>query len=127
MAFDDETVEVLIAGYLSRDAALEDFDSIQHNGGYLHGATVVGKDLEGKLSAEQTDHLVRETAKGMGMAGLLLGLVAPPLLLATTAVGACMGAGMGMLLHQLTAHELKARAGATIPIGGAALIAFTLD
>ena len=29
MAFDDETIEVLIAGYLSRDAAHEDFESVR--------------------------------------------------------------------------------------------------
>ena len=56
----------------------------------------------------------------MGLVGFVLGLVVPPLVLASTAVGAAMGAGMGMLLHRLTAHELKERAGATIPIGGAA-------
>ena len=122
MAFDDETIEVLIAGYLSRDAAHEDFESVQRSGGYLHGATVIGKDLEGNLSAEQTDHLVRQSAKGMGTAGFLLGLVVPPLLPTTTAVAAGMGAGLGMLLHHFTTNELKERAGAGIPIGGAALI-----
>lgn len=119
---DDETIGVLIGGYLSRDAAHEDFESVRHCGGYLHGATVVGKDLEGNLSVEQNDHMVREGAEGLAAVGFVLGLVVPPLLLATTAVGAAMGAGMGMLLHRLTAHELKQRAGATIPIGGAGLI-----
>ena len=33
-----------------------------------------------------------------------------------------MGAGIGMLVHRLTAHEIKERAGETIPIGGAGLI-----
>ncbi len=122
MAFDDKAVEVLIAGYLSRDAAHEDFESVRDSGGYLHGATVVSKDLEGNLSSEQTDHAVREGAEGMAAVGFIAGLVMPPLLLATTATGAAMGAGMGMLLHRFTAHELKERAGETIPIGGAGLI-----
>ena len=122
MAFDDKNVEVLIAGYLSRDAAHEDFESVRHSGGYLHGATVVDKDLKGNLSAEQTDHAVRESAEGMATAGFIVGLAMPPLLLATTASGAMMGAGIGMLLHRLTSHEIKERAGETIPIGGAGLI-----
>ena len=54
--------------------------------------------------------------------GLSSACVVPPLLLATTAVGAAMGAGTGALLHQLATHELKERAGDTIPIGGAGLI-----
>ena len=122
MVFDNETIDVLIAGYLSRDAAHDDFESVRHSGGYLHGATVVSKDLEGNLSVEQTDHLVRESARGMATVGFVMGLFVPPLVLASTAVGAATGAGMGMLLHCLTAHELKERAGATIPIGGAGLI-----
>jgi uncharacterized membrane protein len=122
MAFDDETVDVMIAGYLSRDAAHDDFESVRHSGGYLHGATVVSRDLEGNLSAEQTDHLVREGARSMATVGFVMGLFVPPLLLASTAVGAATGAGVGMLLHRLTAHELKERAGTTIPIGGAGLI-----
>ena len=60
MAFDDETIDVLIGGYLSKDAAMEDYESVLGCGGYLHGAVVVTKDLEGNLDVEQTDHLVRE-------------------------------------------------------------------
>jgi arylsulfatase len=122
MPFDHETIDVMIAGYLSRDAAFDDFESVRHSGGYLHGATVVSKDLEGNLSAEQTDHMVRDSARSMATVGLVMGLFVPPLLLASTAVGAATGAGAGMLLHRWTAHELKERAGATIPIGGAGLI-----
>ena len=40
MAFDDETIDVLIGGYLSKDAALEDCESVLGCGGYLHGAVV---------------------------------------------------------------------------------------
>jgi uncharacterized membrane protein len=119
---DDETIDVLIGGYLSRDAARDDFESVRRCGAYLHAATVVGKDLEGRLSVQQSDHMVREGAEGLGAVGFVLGLVVPPLLLASTAVGAAMGAGMGALLHRLAADELKHRAGATIPIGGAGLI-----
>lgn len=119
---DEETIDVLIGGYLSRDAAHDDFESVRNCGGYLHGATLVAKDLEARLSVEQTDHMVREGAGGLAAIGFVLGLVVPPLLLATTTTGAAMGAGIGILLHRLTAHELKERAGATIPIGGAGLI-----
>lgn len=121
MAFDDETIDVLIGGYLSKDAAMEDYESVLGCGGYLHGAVVVTKDLEGKLEVQQTDHMVREGAAGLGAVGFVVGLFAPPLL-ATTAIGAAIGAGTGKLLHHRTQHKLEEQAGATIPIGGAGLI-----
>ena len=97
MPFDDETIDVLIGGYLSADAAREDYEAVLGCGGYLHGAVVVSKDLEGNLSVEQTDHMVREGAAGLGAVGFAVGLFAPPLL-AATAIGAAFGAAGGKLL-----------------------------
>ena len=121
MKFDDETTDVLIGGYLSKDAAHDDYEAVLACGGYLHGAVVVSKDLLGNLSVEQTDHMVREGAAGLGAIGFVVGLFAPPLL-AATAIGAVIGAGAGKLLHHKTANKLEEEAGATIPIGGAGLI-----
>ena len=121
MAFDEETIDVLIGGYLSRDAALEDYESVLGSGGYLHGAVVVTKDLKGDLEVQQTDHLVRRGAAGLGSVGFVVGLFAPPLL-AATAVGAVLGAGAGKLVHHRTAAKLQEQVGATIPLGGAGLI-----
>jgi arylsulfatase len=121
MKFDDETTDVLIGGYMSKDAAQQDYEAALKCGGYLHGAVVVSKDLNGELSVEQTDHMVREGAAGLGAVGFAVGLFAPPLL-AATAVGAVIGAGAGKLLHRRTASKLEKQAGETIPIGGAGLI-----
>ncbi len=116
-----DTIDVLIAGYLSKDAAEEDYNAVLDCGAYLQGAVVVSKDLEGNLSVEQTDHMVREGAEGLGAVGFAVGLFAPPLL-AATAVGAAIGAGAGKLLHHETADKLAEQAGKTIPLGGAGLI-----
>ena len=116
-----DTIDVLIGGYLSKDAAEEDYNAVLDCGGHLQGAVVVSKDLEGNLSVEQTDHMVREGAEGLGAVGFAVGLFAPPLL-AATAVGAAMGAGAGELLHHKTADKLGEQAGETIPLGGAGLI-----
>ncbi|MFF3618838.1 hypothetical protein [Streptomyces sp. NPDC002467] len=121
MRFDDETIDVLIGGYMSKDAAQEDYEAVLASGGYLHGAVVVAKDLDGDLSVEETDHMVREGAAGLGAVGFVVGLFAPPLL-AATAVGAAIGAGAGKLLHHKAAAKLEEQAGATIPLGGAGLI-----
>ena len=116
-----DTIDVLIGGYLSKDAAEEDYNAVLDCGGHLQGAVIVSKDLEGNLSVEQTDHMVREGAEGLGAVGFAVGLFAPPLL-AATAVGAVIGAGAGELLHHEVNEKLGEQAGATIPIGGAGLI-----
>jgi uncharacterized membrane protein len=116
-----DTIDVLIGGYLSKDAAEEDYNAVLDCGGHLEGAVIVSKDLEGKLSVEQTDHMVREGAEGLGAVGFAVGLFAPPLL-AATAVGAAIGAGGGELLHHEVSKKLGEQAGETIPIGGAGLI-----
>ena len=106
-----DTIDVIIGGYLSKEAAEEDYNAVLDCGGHLQGAVVVSKDLEGNLSVEQTDHMVREGAEGLGAVGLAVGLFAPPLL-ATTAVGAALGAGAGKLLHHKTSEKLGEQAGA---------------
>jgi arylsulfatase len=121
MAFDDETIDVLIGGYMSKDAAEDDYEAVLASGGYVHGAVVVSKDLEGNLAVEESDHMVREGAAGLGAVGFVVGLFAPPLL-AATAVGALVGAATGKALHHRTEGKLEQQAGATIPLGGAGLI-----
>jgi len=121
MPLDHETTDVLIGGYLSKDAADDDYEAVLGGGGYLHGAVVVSKDLKGHLTVEQSDHMVREGAEGLAAVGFAVGLFAPPLL-AATAVGAAIGAGAGKVLHHRTQGKLEQQAGATIPLGGAGLI-----
>ena len=116
-----DTIDVLIGGYMSKDAAEDDYKAVLDSGAHLQGMALVAKDLEGNLSVEETDHMVREGAAGLGVAGLAIGLAAPPLLL-TTAVGAALGAGAGELLHHKSAEKISEQAGETIPIGGAGLI-----
>ena len=117
----NDTIDVLIGGYLSRDAAEEDYKAVLDSGARLEGAAVVAKDLEGDLSVQETDHLVRRGAAGLGAVGFAVGLFAPPLL-AATAVGGAMGAAAGKLAHHKAADKLGEQAGATIPLGGAGLI-----
>ena len=59
-----DTIDVLIGGYMSKDAAEEDYEAVLASGGELQGMALVAKDLEGNLSVEQTDHMVREGAAG---------------------------------------------------------------
>ena len=117
----EQTIDVLIGGYLSADAAHEDYEAVLSCGGKIEGAVVVAKDLEGDLSVEQTDHMVRRGAEGLASVGFVVGLFAPPLL-AATAIGAVVGAAGGKALHKKTGSKIEEQAGDTIPIGGAGLI-----
>lgn len=121
MAIDDETTDVLIGGYMSAEAAHEDYEAVLNCGARLWGAVVVSKDLEGNLSVEQTDHMVEEGSGGLAAVGFAVGLFAPPLL-AATAIGAGLGAVGGKVLHKRTGSKIEQSAGETIPIGGAGLI-----
>ena len=116
-----EPTNVLIGGYLSTEAAHEDYESVLNCGAEIMGAVVVSKGLDGELSVEQTDHMVKEGAEGLGAVGFVVGLFAPPLL-AATAIGAVIGAGAGKVLHKKTGSKIEEAAGETIPIGGAGLI-----
>ena len=82
---------------------------------------LVAKSLEGELSVVETDHMARKGATGLGGAGFAIGLAAPPLL-ATTAIGAALGGGVGKLVHHKAADKIAEQAGETIPLGGAGLI-----
>ncbi len=121
MPIDDETIDVLIGGYLSAEAAHEDYASVLNCGARLMGAVVVKKDLEGNLSVEETDHVARHGAEGLAGVGFVVGLFAPPLL-AATAIGAAIGAVGGEALHKKLGSGIAEKAGDTIPIGGAGLI-----
>ncbi|MGH2936759.1 MAG: DUF1269 domain-containing protein [Solirubrobacterales bacterium] len=111
----------MIGGYLSKQAAEDDYDAVRDSGAHLQGAAMVSKDLDGVLAVEESDHIVREGAEGLGAVGFAIGLFAPPLL-AATAIGAALGAGGGDLLHHKVAAKLGDEAGESIPLGGAGLI-----
>ncbi len=115
------TTDVLIGGYLSTDAAHDDYEAVLNCGADVMGAVVVSKDMKGDLSVEQTDQMVKKGAEGLASVGFVVGLFAPPLL-AATAIGAAVGAVGGKVLHKKTGSKIEEAAGETIPIGGAGLI-----
>ena len=95
----DETTDVLIGGYLSEQAAHEDYDAVLNCGERIWGAAVVSKDLKGNVTVDESDHAVTEAATGMAGVGFVVGLFAPPLL-AATVIGAALGAAGGAVVHK---------------------------
>ncbi len=117
----EQTVKVLMAGYLSKQAADEDAASVHASKADVIGLVVVSKDLEGNVSVDEEDHAVRKGALAFGGAGFVVGLFAPPLL-AATAVGAAIGAGVGKVAQRKVKAGIEEQAQDSIPIGGAGLM-----
>jgi arylsulfatase len=117
----EQTVNVLMAGYFSRQAAREDAASVRDTKADLIGLVVVSKDLEGNVDVEEQDQTVRKGALAFGGAGLVVGLFAPPLL-AATAIGAAIGAGVGKTVQRKVTAGIEQQAQDSIPIGGAGLM-----
>ena len=116
-----KATDVLIGAYLTTAPAKLDYQAVIDAGAKIEGAVCVSRDHAGELHVEETDHMARGGAEVLGGVGLVVGLFAPPLL-AATAVGAAIGAGLGALAHHEVKSKLEQQAFDTIPYGGAALI-----
>lgn len=116
-----EPTDVLIGAYMDTAPATLDYQAVIDSGAKIEGAVCVSRDHAGELHIEETDHMARKGAEVLGGVGLVVGLFAPPLL-AATAVGAAIGAGLGEFAHHEVKSKLEQQAFETIPYGGAALI-----
>ena len=117
----EEPTDVMIAAYLTTGPAKLDYEAVLHSHARLEGAILVSRDHAGELHVEESDHLARRGAELLGDAGIVVGLFAPPLLIATAA-GAAFGGALGALAHHEVKKKIEQQAFDTIPFGGAGLI-----
>jgi uncharacterized membrane protein len=123
----DGQKDVLIAAYLFADLAKKDFDAVvklaEEKAITIEGVVVVQKDADGEVEVLETgDHLGRKGAKVGGGAGLVVGLLAPPLL-AATAVGAAAGAVAGKFAKHRLESGIGEKLDAALPAGSGGVIA----
>jgi arylsulfatase len=111
----------MIAAYLDTKPAKQDHAAVLGSGAKLEGVILVSRDHAGELHVEESDHLAKKGAELLGGAGLIVGLFAPPLLIATAA-GAAFGGALGALAHHEVKKKIEQQAFDTIPYGGAGLI-----
>ena len=116
-----EPTDVLIAAYYDTEPAEQDYKAVMDAGVKIDGAVCVSRDHAGELHVEESDHLARKGAEVLGGVGLVVGLFAPPLLLAT-AIGAVAGGALGELAHSGVKSKIEKQAFDTIPFGGAGVI-----
>jgi arylsulfatase len=117
----EKVTDVMIAGYLSKEPALADYEAVVSSGAKIDGVVCVTRDLEGNTTVEQTDHMAKGGAKVLGGAGLVVGLFAPPLL-ASTVIGAAVGGALGKVASSRVKSKIEEDASDTIPWGGAGVI-----
>ena len=116
-----EPTDVMIGAYYDTEPAKLDYQAVIDAGVKIDGAVCVSRDHAGELHVEETDHMARKGTEVLGGVGLVVGLFAPPLLLAT-AIGAAAGGILGELAHSGVKSKIEKQAFETIPYGGAGLI-----
>ncbi len=125
----DLNVSLVVAAYGDdASAAAEDFRAIKElDDVAVVAAVVLDRDAAGKVNVKEHGGglVVGGTALG-AVGGLVVGLFAPPLLLAT-AVGAGIGAGAGALMKRHEEKTIGVNAEEWLPNGASAIVAVVDD
>lgn len=110
MANEDSTF-LIVGAYASVDDAQADYDVVKA----LHAERVVGgfdaavitKDEAGKVHVNKDETATRKGAWGGAGVGALVGLIFPPALIGSAAVGAAVGAFGGHLSRGMSRSDMK--------------------
>jgi uncharacterized membrane protein len=123
----DTDFDVVIAAYLIPDLAQTDFDAlvglVKDKQLAVEGVALVTNDSSGNVTINETgDHLGRKGMAVGGGVGLVVGLLAPPLL-ASVVVGGAAGALVGKFARHRVESGLAEKMGAALPPGSAGIVA----
>jgi len=107
----EDGVFLLVGAYASVDEARADYEMVKD----LHATKVIGgfdaavitKDDEGKVHVNKDETSTRKGAWGGAGVGALVGLLFPPSLIATAAVGAAVGGFGGHLWRGMSRSDMK--------------------
>ena len=128
----DNPVQIFVAAFdneTQAGQALKDFQTMDREGSIdLIDAAVVVHTLDGKVKFEETaDPSGKTWAKRGIVAGGLVGLIFPPSILVSAAVGGVGGGIWGKLRDKGFDDEELKRVGESLPPGGSAVIAIAED
>jgi uncharacterized membrane protein len=119
--------DVVIAAYLIPDLAQQDFDGlvtlVADKRLTVEGVALVTNNADGNVSVSETgDHLGRKGAEIGGGVGLVVGLLAPPLL-TSMVIGAAAGTLIGKFARHRVDSGLADKMGGALPPGSAGIVA----
>jgi uncharacterized membrane protein len=128
----ESTVNLFIAAYGDESqagAALKDFQSMNREGSIdLIDAAVIVHAADGKVRFEETaDPSGKKWAKRGAIAGGVVGLIFPPSIIASAAVGAAGGGVWGKVRDKGFKDEDLKQIGESLPPGSSAIIAIAED
>jgi uncharacterized membrane protein len=120
-----DAVFIYIGTYQDEVAARNDYDVVKdlHAAGAVgtYDASVVTKDFAGKVHVNKDEMATRHGAWGGAAVGALVGILFPPSIIATAAIGAAVGGVGGHLWRGMSRADVK-EFGELIDDGQAALV-----
>ena len=120
-----ESVFIYIGTYADEVAAPDDYQVIKdlHSAGAVgtYDAAVVTKDYDGKVHVNKDEMATRHGAWGGVAVGAVVGILFPPSIIGTAAVGAAVGGVSGHLWRGMSRADIK-EFGEVIDDGTAALV-----
>jgi uncharacterized membrane protein len=132
MSTSSSTIELFVASFGSEDeaaAALKDFQSAQRSGAIdLIDAAVILHTLDDKVKFDETaDPSGKKWAKRGAIAGGIVGLIFPPSMIASAALGGGAGGLWGKIRDKGFRDEDLREVGEGLPPGSSAIIAVAQD
>jgi uncharacterized membrane protein len=123
----DAPVDLYIATYPDPDAARGDWDMMKQLAKddtiKVDGMILVSRRADGKIHVDDDFHETRKGARWGLVGGAVVGLIFPPSLIASAAVGAGIGAGAGALRSAGQKDEIKADVEDTLPLNSSGVVA----
>jgi uncharacterized membrane protein len=127
MATTDAPVDLYIATYPDPDAARGDWDMMKQLAKddtiKVDGMILVSRGADGKIQVDDDSHETRKGAKWGLVGGAVVGLIFPPSLIASAAVGAGIGAGAGALRSHGQKDEIREDVEETLPLNSSGIVA----
>lgn len=116
---DEDTHDLYIAAYSDASVAEADWNALKKLAAddvlEFEALALVNRDSDGKIHVKDTTNEVGIGATIGAVGGALVGLIFPPSLLATAALGAGVGAGTGAVVDRVAKRKIKADVEGALP------------
>jgi uncharacterized membrane protein len=120
-------IDLYIAAYPSAEGARADWDGVKQLAEddviKVVGLILVSRGADGKITVDDDFHTARKGAVWGAVGGAVIGLIFPPALLASAAVGAGAGLGIGSLRSHRDKAAIKADVEDSLPPNSSGIVA----